>query len=363
MRQNMSRVLRSFLFLILGSSLIAGCDVFGSDDTEVVNVTKQILITSQGNFSDENGTLSLYSLEDSTIDNSIIAGFSGLPQSVTLDGSMAYVMVNTNTFNGGRIDVVDLASNTRVGQIPDVAAPRYMAIGPDNKAYVSNLFDGTVSVIDMTDNTVMTTLAVGANPEGVLYKEGKIFVANYGFGSDSTLTVIDPSQNIVIATVDLECDGPRTLLDLLGADEFVVICSGNTLYDADFNVIGRTDGQILFVSPKDYSVATRINNLDTQLGAASFGQDAAIGGGKAFVVRDEEGEILVLDIATRRLTSIIDVPDKISAVQVAQNELYVGTYTDFTTAGKLRVFSFSGVEQFSRDTGVVPSNIQLVAAR
>ena len=359
----MNQRINFFAVLLAFSSLsmvMAGCDVFGSDDGELDTQAKQILITNQGNFSDENGSLSLYSLQDSTVNNNIISGFSGLPQSVTVSGSMAYVLVNTNTFNGGRIDVIDLSTNTRVGQVAEIAAPRYMAFGPDNKAYVSNLFNGTVSVVDTQDNSISSAIPVGSNPEGVLFTEGKIIVANYGFGADSTLSVIDPNLDTVTQTVDLECDGPRTLADIPGTDDFLVTCSGNTLFDSDFNVIGRTDGQVLFVSKKDLSVTTRIDNLDSQLGASSLGLDATVGAGKVYIARDQE--IVVIDIASRSASSVISIDSNISSILSANDKLFVGTYDDFTTAGKLHQLSKTGQVETTVNVGVAPGHLVTVAA-
>jgi len=348
------------IFCISVSIFQVGCDVFGADDGEVDVETRQLLITNQGNFSDENGSLSLFSLADSTVSNNIISGFSGLPQSVTVQGDMAYILVNTSTFNGGRIDIVDLTSKTRVGQIAEVPAPRYMAFGPDNKAYVSNLFNGTVSVINTIDNSIASTISVGSNPEGVLFSDGKIFVANYGFGADSTLSVIDPDLDTVRQTVDLGCDGPRTLSDIPGTDDLLVVCSGNTIFDADFNVIGRTDGQVLFVNKTNFSVTTRIDNLDTQLGASSLGLDASVGAGNVYVARDQE--IVVIDIATRSASSVISLDSNISSVFSFNDRLYVGTHDDFTTAGKLRQFGKSGQEEVNVNAGVVPAHIAAVDA-
>ena len=346
--------------LTLASFSIVGCDVFGADDGDPDSQAKKLLVTNQGNFSDENGSLSLYSLEDSTVNNNIVAGFSGLPQSVTVSGNMAYVLVNTSTFNGGRIDIIDLNSNTRVGQVADVAAPRYLAFGPDNKAYVSNLFNGTVSVINTIDNSISAAIPVGSNPEGVLFTEEKIIVANYGFGADSTLSVIDPSLDTVVQTVDLECDGPRTLSEIPGTDDFLVICSGNTIFDSDFNVIGRTDGQVLFVSKNDLSVTTRIDNLDSQLGASSFGLDAAVGAGKIYVARDQE--IVVIDIATRSASSLISLDSNVSSILSVNDKLFVGTYDDFTTAGKLHQLSKTGQVETSVSVGVAPGHLVTVSA-
>jgi YVTN family beta-propeller protein len=67
-------------------------------------------------------------------------------------------------------------------------------------AYITNSGDNTVSVIDTSTNTVVATVAVGANPRGVaVTPDGtKVYVTNFG---DNTVSVIGTISNAVIATI------------------------------------------------------------------------------------------------------------------------------------------------------------------
>ena len=69
-------------------------------------------------------------------------------------------------------------------------------------AYVPNLGDNTVSVINTTDNTVAaSTVTVGASPYGVAVSPdgSRVYVGNSG--GVNTVSVIDTGTNTVIATV------------------------------------------------------------------------------------------------------------------------------------------------------------------
>jgi YVTN family beta-propeller protein len=83
---------------------------------------------------------------------------------ITPDGTRAYVAnVEDNT-----VSVIDTATNTVVVTIPGIGTPRGVAITPDGtRAYVTNLHNNTVSVIDTATNTVMTTISVGLLPSGL----------------------------------------------------------------------------------------------------------------------------------------------------------------------------------------------------
>ena len=68
------------------------------------------------------------------------------------------------------------------------------------KAYVTNVFSSTVSVIDTTTNTVVATVPVGTNPFGVAVTPNGAFVYVANFLSQN-VSVIDAATNTVVATV------------------------------------------------------------------------------------------------------------------------------------------------------------------
>ena len=77
-----------------------------------------------------------------------------------------------------------------------------MAITPDDeKAYVTNMASGTVSVISTSSKKVIDTIKVGTEPFGcALTPDGrKLYVANQ---SSDTVSVINTRRNKVIETIE-----------------------------------------------------------------------------------------------------------------------------------------------------------------
>jgi len=72
------------------------------------------------------------------------------------------------------------------------------------QAYITNLNDNTVSVIDTASNTVTATVPVGNFPNGVAVTPdgAHVYVANV---VDGTVSVIDTASNAATATVDVGC--------------------------------------------------------------------------------------------------------------------------------------------------------------
>ena len=87
------------------------------------------------------------------------------------------------------------------GTVPVGMDPRGICANDStNRIYVANYFDGTVSVIDGGDDTVIATVPVGSAPQGICANDStnRIYVANSGEG---TVSVIDGESCAVAAVV------------------------------------------------------------------------------------------------------------------------------------------------------------------
>ncbi|RPF30116.1 YVTN family beta-propeller protein [Streptomyces sp. Ag109_G2-6] len=95
--------------------------------------------------------------------------------------------------------------NTR---IPGVRFPTGVAVD-ETLLYVTNFFAGTVSVVDLSRDSVVDTIPVSTGPYGVAVSHNgdRLYVAHFGSSSDS-VSVIDTSSRKVVDTIPV-ADGPR----------------------------------------------------------------------------------------------------------------------------------------------------------
>lgn len=94
-------------------------------------------------------------------------------------------------------ETFELTNTIAVGKEP--AEVTFSSDG--SKAYVANGGDNTVSVINPIDKSVIATVSVGANPVGAwVGYDGKMYVDNE---EGQSISVIDVSTNTVIQTIDL----------------------------------------------------------------------------------------------------------------------------------------------------------------
>ena len=346
-----------FSVLVVG----AGCELLGDDDDDVPVVTG-VLVANQGAYPGP-GTVSAYDPATGQTTAQAVVAEASIVQSLHLAGGRLYVVAN----NGDRIDVHDADTYARVGQITGLVSPRYMIDGPGGKAYVTNQYGapgsftgGSVSVIDLATNAKLKDVAVGDNPEGLALAGDRLYVTHHAFGAGRTVWVLDTRTDTVVDTVDVGCDGPRAVFADRDGD-VVVFCTGQTLYDEQFNEVGETNGAIRVLDGATGAVVRRID-LDGRIGTVGPGQDAyyAPETGEIFAVLDGR-TILRFDTGRDELSGEIGPfdGDGVGAVayDAAAGRLYVGRVPGFTERGAVTIHDRRGVQVGSFTAGIAPTFI------
>ena len=351
---------RISLFSLLFFFVFAACD--SSDPA--VRVVTGIYVGNQGNFADNNGSVSVYDPATGQTNTDAIPGLGGLVQNIVLDGDRAFVLLNFDdsfSTGHGRIDIVDLNTNQRTVQI-NINTPR-SAVLDGNTLWVTNLYANTVTPVDLTTNTAGTPIDVGSNPEGLAMASGNLFVANNGFGESTTVSVIDMATRTVSQTLDLGCDGPRNMA-ADGDGDVWVFCTGKTIYDEDFNVIGQTDGAAVVLNGATGSEIDR-TDLDAQLGGVggAIGQDAFMVPGRNEAWAVKGAQLLRFDTNTNSLVQTITpaIPSGhfIGAVgyDEVNDRLLIGAVLDYASAGTVVIADRAGTEVSSFTAGIAPTTV------
>ncbi len=317
-----------------------------------------VYVANQGNFSDSNGSITWY--DTSTRQTKEIELFS-LPQSITLHGDLGYVASNVTN----NIDILDLSANMRIGQIPQIADPRYISIVDQNKAYVSELNSDQVRILNLQSRTVSGSVDTGSKPEDIAVVGNRAFVANYGFGSDSTLTVINIQTDTVIETIDLGCDGPRHLeVDRQG--DLWAFCKGNTVYSADFTqILERTNGAAVVLNPQTGEILKHIE-FDHQVGASASGQDSYYSpeSEEIFLIRSDNSTVLVFDTAQnlQKDPIILSGDEGIGglAYDATARLFYISRIVSYVEPGFVQIANRDDLSEVGRFVaGIAPSHLVL----
>jgi YVTN family beta-propeller protein len=121
--------------------------------------------------------------------------------------------------------------------------PDGVAVDPAARtAYVTNINDDTVSVIDESTGTVTATIDVGSGPDAVAVDPAThtAYVTN---GGNATVSVIDESTGTVTATIDVGSDPSGVAVDPTAHTAYVTNLAGTV------SVIDETAGTVAATVP------------------------------------------------------------------------------------------------------------------
>ncbi len=224
-----------YLYLFLCVGILSGC-IDNDENEQPINppASYACYIVNQGNFTEQNGEISIYDPQTGNIQNDVYRAANGrklgsMVESVTVHGDLLVVMCNT-------VDkIVFLNSKTMqevCEPITSLSTPRYAAIKGD-KMYVSCwavqdystwsvIKEQEIAVIDLNTKSVIKHLkTTGTMPEGMNITGNNLFVAS-GAGVDVYDTNTDTQIKRITSTLTgdaqkMEVDKNRMLWVSIGS--------------------------------------------------------------------------------------------------------------------------------------------------
>ncbi|WP_367183519.1 YncE family protein [uncultured Alistipes sp.] len=141
------------ILLLCGALLCAalpGCMKWDYGTTEELSAPSSgLFITNEGNFQYGNATLSFYDPATREVENEVFRRANGfrlgdVAQSMTLRNGIGWIVVN----NSHVIFAIDTETFREVGRITNLTSPRYIHFLSDEKAYVTQLWDNRIFIVD-----------------------------------------------------------------------------------------------------------------------------------------------------------------------------------------------------------------------
>lgn len=270
-----------------------------------------------------------------------------------------------------RFLIVDLATQAVERTVETGQAPEHFDITMDDRfAYVGNMEDSTVSVIDLKEGKEVRRLKGFFEPHGfsVLPGDNKVYVSN--FGAHEVRSVEIPSQQtakrLAIGNVHRAAirDPERYQSELKGIANPTPTIDGRFIFaaDGDAGVVGIIDTQTdrviktlkvgeapwrAYASPDGRFMMIPNNGDETisvidvktqevvttlQGGAGMTGVNFTQGGKKAYIISGEEGAVSVYDMTNFKRINRLKLGGKLSletgATTVDGLKVYVASSTD-----------------------------------
>ncbi|WP_456314930.1 YncE family protein [Pseudomonas shirazensis] len=348
----MKRFNKLFLTIVLSSAFFVSCS---NDDDNTQEPRGDydggVFVVNEGQFGLENGSIS-YLSDDLEIENNVFTLVNpgkvtgDVVQCIGFNGDLAYIVVNFSN----KIEVVNRYTFKSVATITaKLNNPRYIAFA-NGKGYVTNWGDGVnteddyVGVLDLTSNSITSTIPVVEGPEKIIENDGKLYVTHkggYNFGN--SLTVINASNNTVVTNFVVG-DIPTAVAKDNGS--LYVLCEGNPSYAET-----ETAGKIVKVNLSNNTVASTINfEGKTHPGFLDIESSK--------IYYTVAKNVYSMSTTATALPTAPVFAAEVSAIYgltVKNNKIYVADNGNRQDAGKIKIYSLTGSLAKTQTVGVSPN--------
>jgi len=230
------------LFTLL--SLILSCTKITDKQIDTYLSGSGVFILNEGNYRWGNGSLSFFSYDSAKIYNDLFLNINerplgDVPNSMTIFGDMAYIVVN----NSGKIEVVN--KNTLLSQstISDLISPRNMAVVTNSKAYVTSIYSDSVAIINLNNNTISGYINLRRSSEAIIVNGSKAFISNWVGGKE--IMVVNIANDMVTDSIQVGAEPESMALDK--NNMLWVLCNGGWMrtIPAEMNVINTGTNKVV----------------------------------------------------------------------------------------------------------------------
>ena len=152
--------MRRLIHIVAGVWMLTSCMGYGPMEEERFDLSDRfgvsgeltgtgLFITNEGNFMYGNASLSYYDTERMCVENEIFARANAqklgdVAQSMVIRNGIGWVVVN----NSGVIFAIDINTFREVGRVTGFTSPRYIHFVSDDKAYVTQIWDPRICIVD-----------------------------------------------------------------------------------------------------------------------------------------------------------------------------------------------------------------------
>jgi len=312
---------------------------------------KGVYILNEGNFGRNNSTLSYYIPDSNLVYEDVFYQVNGrnlgdTGNDIVIAGNRVYIVVN----NSDKIEVIEPITHKWLKTILTPNASPYKIAIWGTKGYVTNLYRNAVTVIDVnTGSVLIDTLKVGNNPTGIFSINGKIYVANSGFGYDNRVSVINPQTDKVIKEIKLH-DGP---------DAFALEESKNRLWVLCYGSYGDWQNPDDDTYGKMFAIDITTDNIVDSIIVGGHPSRLVILEGFAYTIKD--GNIARINLSTKEIQeNFIEGNFYSLGIDILNKLLYCADAKDYVRKGEVYVYDLSGKFIKKFQVGVIPSSFGFV---
>jgi len=338
--------LRLFAIIIFA---LAGCDKEKENNSPVVFNSESggVYISNEGNFQASNSSVSYYYPSSGSSAENVFEYANKRPlgdicQSMTIIDGKIYLVIN----NSGKIEVCNTLTMKSEATISGLTSPRYILQAGPAKAYVSDAYGGSISIIDLTDHSITGTIAFAGWSEQMFLKNGKVYVAS---PESEYLYVIDANTDVIADSILIGKGASALAEDKDG--KLWVLCWGDYLgtYDGSLFRVDLTGGQ----SEMHLSFASGENPSRLCINPA---------GDTLYFLNSGVFRMSIYETALPSAPFIPSNSNNYYALGVdpVRNEVYVSDAIDFIQRGRVIRYDAAGNELANFIVGKIPGEFRFI---
>ena len=349
MRCNILRL--AIVVLLLASSV--GCMKWEYEDGESFATSGAgLFVINEGNFQYGNASLSYYNPATKSVENEVFYRANAMKlgdvaQSMTLYGDTGWIVVN----NSHVIFAIDPTTFKEKGRIENLTSPRYIHFLSDEKAYVTQLWDNRIFIVnpkryEITGYIECPAMTMESGSTEQMVQWGKyVFVNCWSY--QNRILKIDTTTDKVVAELEVGIQ-PTSL---------VVDCYGKlwTITDG-----GYEDSPYGYEAPSLYCIDAETFTIEKQFRFAKGDAPSEVQlngrGDKLYWINND---VWAMDVTADRIPvkPFIPYSDTLYyglTIDPRSGEVYVADAIDYVQAGKIYRYSEQGERLDEFYVGITP---------
>ncbi len=343
------KIIKSILFGII-IVFLASCsedEPFGevNDDlSPYYHPGTGLFIVNEGNYTHGNASLSFYNSTEDKMYNNVFYQENDRPlgdvtQSLSLDGEQLFVIVN----NSAVIEVLRLSDMKSLATIEGFTSPRHMIIVNEHLAYVSDLYEPFIWMLDLDAMEISGKIQTGKAVENMLLVQGKVYACNWtslNAYDNTSVQVIDIENNTLINEIPVVKEPNSIILD---DDGFIWVLSSGGYANEEQPSLQR-------INPESQSVDRNLVFDNIQSSPSSL----CYSNGEIYYLNQGVWKLSDESIALPQEVFIEQDGNLYYGLSVTENNIFVSDAVDYQQNGDVFIFEKNALFEKKLSVGIIP---------
>lgn len=311
-----------------------------------------LFIVCEGNFQYGNASLSYYDPAGNTVLNEVFLRANGyklgdVAQSMVVRGNIGWIVVN----NSHVVFAIDTGTFKEVGRIEDLTSPRYMHFVTDDKAYITQLWDNRIFIVNPLTYEITGYITIPGMTMESGSTEQMVQLGNYVYVNcwsyQNRIIKIDATTDEVVEELTVGIQPQSLALD----------CNGYLWTATDGGYEGSPYG---YEAPSLYKIDTATFTVERKW-TFSYGESLTElqlnkKGDRLYWINDDVWSMDVADteIPTKPFLKYGGTIYYGLTVSPYSGDVYVADAVDYQQAGKIYRYSEGGELLDEFYTGIIP---------